>query len=70
MQEQDIYGKYGVYLPKILDNLSQRIQEANDRVKQETGQKLLSILMHGSSRQPVWKRNVNARICLGCQCLP
>ena len=40
MQEQDIYGKYGVYLPKILDNLSQRIQEANDRVKQETGQKL------------------------------
>lgn len=40
MQEQDIYGKYGVYLPKILDDLRQRIQEANDRVKQETGQKL------------------------------
>ena len=40
MQEQDIYGKYGVYLPKILDDLSQRIQEANNRVKQETGQKL------------------------------
>ncbi|WP_314830859.1 GTP pyrophosphokinase family protein [uncultured Streptococcus sp.] len=40
MQEQDIYGKYGVYLPKILDDLSQRIQEANERVKQETGQKL------------------------------
>ena len=40
MQEQDIYGKYGVYLPKILDDLSQRVQEANDRVKQETGQKL------------------------------
>ena len=40
MQEQDIYGKYGVYLPKILDDLSQRIQEANDRVKQEKGQKL------------------------------
>ena len=40
MQEQDIYGEYGVYLPKILDDLSQRIQEANDRVKQETGQKL------------------------------
>ena len=40
MQEQDIYGKYGVYLPNILDDLSQRIQEANDRVKQETGQKL------------------------------
>ena len=40
MQEQDIYGKYGVYLPKILDDLSQRIQEANDRVKRETGQKL------------------------------
>lgn len=40
MQEQDIYGKYGVYLPKILDDLSQRIQEANDQVKQETGQKL------------------------------
>lgn len=40
MQEQDIYGKYGVYLPKILDDLSKRIQEANDRVKQETGQKL------------------------------
>ena len=40
MQEQDIYGKYGVYLTKILDDLSQRIQEANDRVKQETGQKL------------------------------
>lgn len=40
MQEQDIYGKYGVYLPKILDDLSQRIQEANDRVKQKTGQKL------------------------------
>lgn len=40
MQEQDIYGKYGVYLPKILDDLSRRIQEANDRVKQETGQKL------------------------------
>lgn len=40
MQEKDIYGKYGVYLPKILDDLSQRIQEANDRVKQETGQKL------------------------------
>lgn len=40
MQEQDIYGKYDVYLPKILDDLSQRIQEANDRVKQETGQKL------------------------------
>ena len=39
MQEQDIYGKYGVYLPKILEDLSQRIQEANDRVKQETGQK-------------------------------
>lgn len=40
MQEQDIYGKYGGYLPKILEDLSQRIQEANDRVKQETGQKL------------------------------
>ena len=40
MQEQDIYGKYGGYLPKILDDLSQRIQEANDRFKQETGQKL------------------------------
>ena len=40
MQEQDIYGKCGVYLPKILDDLSRRIQEANDRVKQETGQKL------------------------------
>ena len=40
MQEQDIYGKYGIYLPKILEDLSQRIQEANDRVKQETGQKL------------------------------
>lgn len=40
MQEQDIYGKYGVYLPKILEDLSQRIEEANDRVKQETGQKL------------------------------
>ena len=40
MQEQDIYGEYGVYLPKILDDLSRRIQEANDRVKQETGQKL------------------------------
>ena len=40
MQEQDIYGKYGAYLPKILDDLSQRIQEANDRVKLETGQKL------------------------------
>ena len=40
MQEQDIYWKYGVYLPKILEDLSQRIQEANDRVKQETGQKL------------------------------
>lgn len=40
MQEQDIYGKYGAYLPKILDDLSQRIQEANDRVKRETGQKL------------------------------
>ena len=40
MQEQDIYGKYGAYLPKILDDLSKRIQEANDRVKQETGQKL------------------------------
>ena len=37
MQEQDIYGKYGVYLSKILDNLSQRIQEANNRIKQETG---------------------------------
>ena len=40
MQEQDIYGKYGAYLPKILEDLSQRIQEANDRVKKETGQKL------------------------------
>jgi len=40
MQEQDIYGEYGAYLPKILEDLSQRIQEANDRVKQETGQKL------------------------------
>ena len=40
MQEQDIYGEYGVYLPKILEDLRQRIQEANDRVKQETGQKL------------------------------
>ena len=40
MQEQDIYGKYGAYLPKILEDLSQRIQEANDRVKQETAQKL------------------------------
>jgi guanosine 3',5'-bis-pyrophosphate (ppGpp) synthetase, putative len=40
MQEQDIYGKYGAYLPKILEDLSRRIQEANDRVKQETGQKL------------------------------
>ena len=40
MQEQDIYGKYGAYLPKILEDLSQRIQEANNRVKQETGQKL------------------------------
>lgn len=40
MQEQDIYGEYGAYLPKILDDLSQRIQEANDRVKRETGQKL------------------------------
>ena len=53
MQEQDIYGKYGAYLPKILEDLSQRIQEANDRVK-----------------QPVWKRNVNARICLGRQSQP
>ena len=40
MQEQDIYGKYGAYLPKILEDLSRRIQEANDRVKKETGQKL------------------------------
>lgn len=40
MQEQDIYGKYGAYLPKILEDLSQRIQEDNDRVKQETGEKL------------------------------
>lgn len=40
MQEQDIYGKYSVYLPKIADDLSQRIQEANERAKRETGQKL------------------------------
>ena len=40
MQEQDIYGKYGDYLPKILEDFRQSIQEANDRVKQETGQKL------------------------------
>ena len=66
MQEQDIYGKYGAYLPKILEDLSQQMIESS----RKQGRSFLSILMHESSRQPVWKRNVNARICLGCQSQP
>ncbi|KXT84740.1 GTP pyrophosphokinase [Streptococcus sp. DD11] len=47
MQEQDIYGKYGEYLPRILEDLSQRIQAANQQVKRETGHKLFE---HFSAR--------------------
>ena len=40
MQEQAIYGKYGDYLPKILEDISQRIKAENKKIKQETGHKL------------------------------
>lgn len=37
---ESIYGKYADYLPLILEDFSQRIQERNDLVKKETGYKL------------------------------
>ncbi|MBF7094140.1 GTP pyrophosphokinase family protein [Streptococcus sp. HF-1907] len=37
---RDIYGKYGDYLPRILEDFSQKIQEENSRSKTETGYKL------------------------------
>ena len=40
MQEQAIYGQYGDYLPKILEDISQRIKAENKKIKQETGHKL------------------------------
>ena len=40
MHEQAIYGKYGDYLPKILEDISQRIKAENKKIKQETGHKL------------------------------
>ena len=40
MQEQAIYGKYADYLPKILEDISQRIKAENKKIKQETGHKL------------------------------
>lgn len=40
MHEQAIYGQYGDYLPKILEDISQRIKAENKKIKQETGHKL------------------------------
>lgn len=40
MHEQAIYGKYGDYLLKILEDISQRIKAENKKIKQETGHKL------------------------------
>ncbi|MBP2623421.1 GTP pyrophosphokinase [Streptococcus oricebi] len=40
MKEQGIYGAYAPYLPLILEDISQRIQQANQAHKQETGHKL------------------------------
>ncbi|SFB83156.1 GTP pyrophosphokinase family protein [Streptococcus equinus] len=37
---ESIYGKYADYLPLILEDFSQRIQEKNDLIKKETGYKL------------------------------
>jgi putative GTP pyrophosphokinase len=42
---ESIYGKYADYLPLILEDFSQRIQERNDLVKKETGYKLLEHLI-------------------------
>lgn len=42
---ESIYGKYAVYLPLILEDFSQRIQERNDLVKKETGYKLFEHLI-------------------------
>ncbi|TDE72799.1 GTP pyrophosphokinase family protein [Streptococcus vicugnae] len=44
---ETIYGKYADYLPLILEDFSQRIQEKNDLVKKETGYKLFE---HSISR--------------------
>ncbi|EHJ51843.1 GTP pyrophosphokinase family protein [Streptococcus macacae] len=40
MVQETIYGKYETYLPQILENLSQKIQKENQRVKANTGFKL------------------------------
>ena len=40
-----IYGKYADYLPLILEDFSQRIQEKNDLIKKETGYKLFEHLI-------------------------
>ncbi|MGT2636618.1 GTP pyrophosphokinase [Streptococcus ratti] len=40
MSQETIYGKYEAYLPQILEDLSQKIQAENQRVKAETGFKL------------------------------
>ncbi|SDO55660.1 ppGpp synthetase catalytic domain-containing protein (RelA/SpoT-type nucleotidyltranferase) [Streptococcus equinus] len=42
---ETIYGKYADYLPLILEDFSQRIQEKNDLVKKETGYKLFEHLI-------------------------
>lgn len=42
---ESIYGKYADYLPLILEDFSQRIQERNDLVKKETGYKLFEHLI-------------------------
>ena len=42
---ESIYGKYADYLPLILEDFSQRIQDRNDLVKKETGYKLFEHLI-------------------------
>lgn len=42
---ESIYGKYADYLPLILEDFSQRIQERNDLIKKETGYKLFEHLI-------------------------
>lgn len=38
--EEEIYGVYGAHLPIVLEELSQKIHEANRKQKEETGFKL------------------------------